>query len=144
MESKSTSCVGSVNCCTEDAPLILLVEDEPLVRKIAGEVLSDAGYRVLESSDAAEALRIAGEHERIDLLLTDVVMPGISGVELARRLLSRQPDLITVLMSGYAEPDLRNIARLTTALRIQKPFTISALLARVREALNAREQRIEA
>lgn len=123
-------------------PVILLVEDESMVREITGQVLSHAGYSVLESSNANEALQIASSHDGpIDLLLTDIVMPEMNGADLAQRMLTRQPDLITIFMSGYAEHDVLRKAKLSSAVHIQKPFTIDALLSRVSEALNDSSRR---
>lgn len=122
-------------------PVILLVEDESMVREVTREVLEHAGYRVLPSSGPEEALRMATEHEgRIGLLLTDVIMPGMNGADLAHRLQSMQPDLITVFMSGYAENDVLHNMKRNSVVHIQKPFTVDLLLSRVAEALetNAR------
>src|SRR5581483_1502355 len=89
------------------SPVILLVEDESIVREITGQVLSHAGYSVLESSSAAEALQIARQHQgSIDVLLTDIVMPEMNGAELAHCMLREQPRLVTIFMSGYAEHDV--------------------------------------
>jgi|ERR1700691_1140372 two-component system, cell cycle sensor histidine kinase and response regulator CckA len=122
----------------ENAPVVLLVEDEEVVREITGQVLTHAGYDVLESGSPREALRVATKHPgKIDLLLTDVVMPEMNGVELADRLHNLRPDLITILMSGYTEGNaVRRISAAGSAVYIQKPFTIETLLARVAEALN--------
>jgi two-component system, cell cycle sensor histidine kinase and response regulator CckA len=121
---------------TQQQPVILLVEDESIVREITGEVLSHAGYRVLASSSGREALQKAREHQgRIDVLLTDIVMPEMNGADLAHHMLHRQPDLITIFMSGYAERDLLGDMELATATHIQKPFTVNMLLSRVAEAL---------
>ena len=87
--------------------VVLLVEDESMVREVTREVLTHAGYAVLESSNGKEALHLARQHAgRIDVLLTDVVMPGMNGTDLACHLQSMQPDLITVFMSGYAQNDV--------------------------------------
>jgi CheY-like chemotaxis protein len=84
-----------------ERPVILLVEDEPLVRKVTCEVLQSAGYRVLKAKNSAEAIRIFSQHrEEIDLLLTDVVMPGRSGRELAHELRAVCSDLKTIFTSG--------------------------------------------
>jgi two-component system, cell cycle sensor histidine kinase and response regulator CckA len=132
----------SLNTPPSRPPVILLVEDESMVREITGQVLSHAGYSVLESSNAREALQIASSHEgRIDVLLTDIVMPEMNGADLAQRMLSRQPDLVTVFMSGYAEHDVVKKAKLSSAVHIQKPFTIDLLLSRVSQALNQSAQR---
>jgi len=123
------------------SPLILLVEDESIVREVTCEVLQHAGYRVLDSCSAKEALQLATKHAgQINLLLTDVVMPEMNGADLASRLLDIQPDLVTVFMSGYAENDVAKKINRSSAMHIQKPFTISALLSRVAEALRAGSQ----
>jgi len=125
-----------------DNAVVLLVEDETVVREITGQVLQRAGYRVLESSGPKEALHVAGTHAgKIDLLLTDVIMPGMNGIELAKEIGSLQPDLVTVFMSGYAECDAMRKMRASSAMHIQKPFTIDVLLARIAEALNGRRER---
>lgn len=126
-----------MNAQTTNSTVILLVEDESIVREITGEVLSHAGYQVLGSGSAREALQIAREHPgKIDLLLTDIVMPEMNGADLAHRMLSQRPDLVTVFMSGYAEQEVLRKTKLTSAVHIQKPFTVHALLSRVSEALN--------
>ena len=132
----------SLNPPASKPPVILLVEDETMVREITGQVLSHAGYSVLESSNAKEALQIAGSHDGpIDLLLTDIVMPEMNGADLAQHMLSRQPDLVTIFMSGYAEHDVLKKAKFNSAAHIQKPFTIDALLSSVSEALNETPRR---
>jgi CheY-like chemotaxis protein len=109
---------------------VLLVEDEEVVRDVTRAVLEQAGYRVLECGTPQEALRVAAQHLRdIGLLLTDVVMPGMNGVELAQRLSSLQPGLITVFMSGYANRGALQNAALENVAYIQKPFTIDTLLS---------------
>jgi two-component system cell cycle sensor histidine kinase/response regulator CckA len=119
-----------------DSPVILLVEDESIVREITGEGLSHAGYHVLESSSPREALDVASKHQgRIDVLLTDVIMPEMNGADLAHHLLDRRPDLITIFMSGYTEHEVMKKVRTLSATHIQKPFTIHALLSRVAEVL---------
>jgi two-component system cell cycle sensor histidine kinase/response regulator CckA len=81
---------------------ILLVEDEEDGRGLARDVLQDAGYRVLEAESAAEALRVSSEHVgAIHLLVSDVVMPEMGGVELAQRLTASRPDLRILYISGY-------------------------------------------
>lgn len=120
-------------------PTILLVEDEPEVREVTRAVLEHAGYRVLESDCPEEALRLGSQHRHdIGLLLSDVVMPGMNGPELAVRLRSLQPDLITVFMSGYADTDaLHKVMQNAMTTFIQKPFTIDVLLSGVAKALGA-------
>ena len=121
-------------------PTILLVEDEPAVREVTREALEIGGYRVLEADSPEEATQIAEEPStQIDLLLTDVVMPGMSGPDLARQVGKLRPGLVTVFMSGYAECEvLRAAAHGTFRAHIQKPFTVSVLLSRVADALAGR------
>jgi len=116
--------------------VILLVEDESFVRDVTREVLVHAGYQVIESSNAKDALQLASEHAgSIDLLLTDLVMPGMSGAELAQCLRHAKPGLATIFMSGYAETDAAQTMKSASAIHIQKPFTVDALLAQVAQAL---------
>jgi CheY-like chemotaxis protein len=116
---------------------ILLVEDIDHVRELVRDMLQANGYVVLDAPDGERARELAERHgETIRLLLTDVVMPGMSGPELARRLRERRKDLRVVFMSGYADQagacDLPD----TEALFIQKPVTAGDLARKVREALD--------
>ena len=121
------------------APVILLVEDELVVREVTREVLQHAGYRVLECSSAKEALQLAmNPATEIDLLLTDVVMPEMNGADLAACLLRMRPELVAVFMSGYAESEVAKKMNRSSAMHIQKPFTVRSLLARVADALATR------
>jgi PAS domain S-box-containing protein len=120
------------------AETILLVEDEEPVRKLAASVLEDAGYTVLPAGDAEDALRIAKDHARaIDLLLTDVVMPGMDGWDLAANLRAVHPSAKVLYTSGYSEyvrttpVDCRNPNSM-----LNKPFTPRTLVRRVRDALD--------
>ncbi len=118
---------------------ILLVEDEVELRHLVAGALREAGYRVLEAGDGAAALEVAAAHdELIELLLTDVVMPGSSGPQLARALLRTRTDMEVLYMSGYVGDALteRGLDNHLVAL-IEKPFTPRALLARVRQVLDA-------
>ncbi len=119
---------------------ILLVEDEPAVREVTREALEIGGYLVIATDGPAAAARIANDAEiAIDLLLTDVIMPGMNGPELARKVRASRPELIALFMTGYAESEALRLATFGTSLKhIQKPFTISGLLARVADALAAR------
>ena len=137
MSVSSVTPIASFDSAQTPKPIILLVEDEPMVREVTREVLEHAGYQVLESDGPRGALRLAVEHRgRIGLLLSDVVMPGMNGLDLARRILQIQPRLTTVFMSGYADNAvLHKTVRDPFTTYIQKPFTIDVLLARVAEAL---------
>jgi CheY-like chemotaxis protein len=127
----------------EDLPrgseTILLVEDEDGVRALAHEILEASGYRVLPARHGAEALDVSDGHgPSIDLLLTDVVMPGIGGRELVERLSVRRPDMRVLYMSGYTADALgpHGVLEADTAL-LAKPFTPDILTRKVREVLDA-------
>jgi CheY-like chemotaxis protein len=116
---------------------ILLIEDEPLVRDLALEVLSSRSYRVLTARDGEEALSIARAHPtEIHLTVTDVVLPAMSGKEVARRLRETRPGLKVLFMSGYAEEQVvhRGVVEEEVAF-LAKPFTPAALTEKVRLVL---------
>jgi len=117
---------------------ILLVEDEPAVRQLAQMVLSERGYTVLGALSPEDAERLAGhDGAEIHLLLTDVVMPGMSGRELARRLTGRYPHLRVLYMSGYTYNVIAQDGTLEEGISfLQKPFTPQVLTEKVREALD--------
>lgn len=114
---------------------ILLVEDEAFVREVTGEVLRSAGYQVLTARNAVEAVR-AYEQNRgeVDLLLTDVILPGETGRTLAAKLRRNNPGLKVLLVTGYA--DQMALREAGYAETLVKPFSAGALLLRVREAID--------
>jgi PAS domain S-box-containing protein len=116
---------------------VLLVEDEEGVRAVATEMLAAAGYRVLEAATPGEALRVfRSMRSQIDLLLTDVVMPEMSGRELANRLLPIKPELKVLFMSGYTDDAIAHHGVLVAATNLlAKPFSGPALRAAVAQAL---------
>jgi CheY-like chemotaxis protein len=116
---------------------VLVVEDEPSIRSLACEMLQAHGYATLDAASAEEALGLAVRHEGpIHLLLTDVVMPGISGAALAERFNAVRPGARVLLMSGYAGDDLARRGVAEDADIIPKPFTADLLVRRVREVLD--------
>jgi CheY-like chemotaxis protein len=117
---------------------ILLVEDEESVRVLSRTLLERDGYRVLEAANPLEALATISEHpEPIDLLLTDVMMPGASGPELFRRLTAIRPETRVLYISGYADQAIVNRGILEAgAPFLQKPFSAAALARKVREVLD--------
>jgi CheY-like chemotaxis protein len=117
---------------------ILLVEDEDLVRNLEREVLEASGYTVLEADSASQALELADDHRgTIDLLLTDVVMPHVSGPELAEQLAARRPTVRILYTSGYAANMIAQQGVLEPGVAfIPKPLTPTSLTHKVREVLD--------
>jgi CheY-like chemotaxis protein len=117
---------------------VLLVEDDAVVRKLAQVVLQQCGYVVLQAGDGACALEICGQHHgTIDLLLTDLVMPGLGGRVLAEKLTAQYPGLRVLFMSGYTDDAvIRHGVTEADVAFLQKPFTPAALACKVREVLN--------
>jgi len=117
---------------------VLLAEDEPPVRAIARQVLERHGYTVLEAPSAESALDIATRYSgTIHLLLTDVIMPGMNGRELATRLAHLRPDARVIFMSGYTDDAVvRHGVLVPGATYVQKPFTPDAIARKVREVLD--------
>jgi len=116
---------------------ILLVEDAVALRVLTRELLEQNGYRVLEAQDVTDALQIADKHQgKISLLLTDVVMPQMSGRLLAERLTARRPEMKVLFMSGYTDDAiLRHGILYDRTPFLEKPFTREALIGKVREVL---------
>jgi PAS domain S-box-containing protein len=116
---------------------VLLVEDEPMILDITCRMLDLLGYRTVIAATPGEAIRLAREHAgRIDLLMTDVVMPEMNGRELARNLLSLYPDLKRLFMSGYTADVIAHHGVLDPGVHfLQKPFSMNALAHKLREAL---------
>jgi PAS domain S-box-containing protein len=116
---------------------VLLVEDEEAVRALAGEVLRRHGYVVIEASNGLEALQAAARHEgTIQLMVSDIVMPHLSGRDLAVRLAPVRPDMRVLLMSGYTEHAAVNRDLTPGAAFLQKPFTPDGLVRKVRSVLD--------
>ena len=117
---------------------ILAVDDEPLIRTLVATVLQDNGYNVLTADCADQAMAVFRERpEDVDLLISDVRMPGMDGPTLAARLQTARPDLQVILMSGYCDCE-----QLSHGFEfLSKPFTIADILTKVRTLLSGRGQR---
>jgi len=117
---------------------ILLVEDDEAVRSVTRRALTRFGYSVLPAKGGEEAFELAEEFpDEIDLLLTDIMMPGMNGVEVAAGIARIRPGIRVFFMSGYADQDLVRQGLLTPGTRfLQKPFTPQELAERVREILD--------
>jgi two-component system, cell cycle sensor histidine kinase and response regulator CckA len=116
---------------------ILVVEDAEPIRKMVCSMLRGSGYGVKEAADGAEALVVLERKcESVHLVLTDVIMPEMSGAELARHLARDCPDLPVIFMSGYSEdPVVRNVES-DDSIFLAKPFTAAALVEKVRQTLD--------
>jgi CheY-like chemotaxis protein len=117
--------------------VVLLVEDEPSVKEMSKAILEQLGYRVFSASTPAEAIQLAEEHGgAFDLLITDVVMPGMNGRELEKHLHSHYPDLKVLFMSGYTADVIAHRGVLDDGVQfIQKPFSLKGLGTKIREII---------
>ena len=128
---------------TNAAPRVLIVDDEESVRTLAARVLHRAGYQTAVAADGPEALRIAEGQEPFDLLVADVVMPGMHGDELARRLLRQEPDLKVLYVTGHREQLFAERTTLgANETFLEKPITIPVLIEAVSLALSGRTHRL--
>ncbi len=118
---------------------ILMVEDEEVVRQVTRKILETKGYKVLEAAGGPAALALSEQHRgAIQLLLTDVLMPEMSGKDLAKRLALRRPETRVLFMSGHTENAIVHHGVLKPGIAfIQKPFRLEALVHKVREVLDA-------
>ena len=130
--------VAEVKVAPRGHETVLLVEDEEAVREVKRRILARGGYSVLEARDGNEALRVASRHQGpIHLLVTDVVMPGMSGPQLAELLARERPELRVLFVSGYADEAITHwgVPQAGSAF-LQKPFNPVRLARNVREVLD--------
>jgi two-component system, cell cycle sensor histidine kinase and response regulator CckA len=119
------------------AETVLVVDDAAGLRELTRRLLQRLGYTVLIAGDADEALRVFEQHASIAVLLTDVMMPGGSGPELARQLMARRPALKVIYMSGYTEDTVFQNGVINPAIVfLQKPFTAASLDQKILEVLD--------
>lgn len=122
----------------ETGETVLVVEDEPVVRSLIVEVLGDLGYRTLEASDGPEGLRILQSRRRIDLLITDVGLPGLNGRQLADAAREKRTDLRVLFITGYAENATLAAGFLEPGMQmITKPFAVDALAQKIRSIISS-------
>jgi two-component system, cell cycle response regulator CpdR len=130
-----------VSCSTEhreaitseggsDRPRLMIVDDDPEVRVIVAEFLEDFGYRVLQADGAAQALDLLSQTADLRMMITDIRMPDMSGIELAELAAKRQPDLKIILISGYF------VAQQVERRFLRKPFRMKELEAAIRAELD--------
>jgi CheY-like chemotaxis protein len=137
-EAAETETTVAVNNSHQNVETILLVEDEANLRRLTFQYLRKQGYTVLEATDGVAAIQISEAHPGpIHLLLTDVIMPGMNGRELAQRITSERSETKVLYMSGYTENAIGHNGTLDAGITLlQKPFTLPALKAKVREVLD--------
>jgi two-component system cell cycle sensor histidine kinase/response regulator CckA len=117
---------------------VLVVEDEDAVRRLTARTLRSRGYRVIEAASAAEGFRVLADHgHSVDLVLSDVVMPGMNGVDFIENVAADLPGVATMLMSGYADTALADRDEPLAVPFLAKPFTPGDLLDMVRTTLDA-------
>jgi two-component system cell cycle sensor histidine kinase/response regulator CckA len=143
-DAASAVVAAPVTQVTRGSETVLLVEDEPGIRLFTKRILDSAGYRVIEAADGLDAERLfSARQEPVDLVVSDVIMPGCDGPELLRRLRARSPTLRVLFMSGYTDRSIGPRAGIPLSLPIlHKPFTASELVRSVREILDGPPQLI--
>jgi two-component system cell cycle sensor histidine kinase/response regulator CckA len=117
---------------------VLLVEDEPMVRAVAERALTRHGYNVITADNGEAALEVIARGEEIDLLISDVVMPGMDGPTMVDEARKQRPDLKILFMSGYAEEQLRDSIGVDNAHFLPKPFSVQELAEATKRALGAK------
>jgi len=125
---------------------VLFVEDEESVRELVTEYLTGAGYKVLEACDGAQALEIAAKHQgTIEILVTDVVMPKLSGREVASRITAERPNVKVLFISGYTDDSIFRHGVLEGGVAyLQKPFNLKAIAQKIREVLDGQPAAVQA
>jgi two-component system cell cycle sensor histidine kinase/response regulator CckA len=118
-----------------EGKVVLIVEDEDAVRMFSARALKAKGYTVLEAADGEQAIALLQDHDEVDVLITDMVMPGMDGATLARLVRQEYPSIRVILMSGYSEDIASDdLADSPDVLFLAKPFSLDALAAKVAEA----------
>ncbi len=121
---------------SEQGETVLVVDDEPTVRMLVREVLADLGYTAIEAADGPAGLKVLQSNARIDLLVTDVGLPGMNGRQLADAARERRPELRVLFITGYAENAVLNHGHLDPGMHVMtKPFAMEALASRIKELI---------
>lgn len=115
--------------------VVLLAEDEPMLRQVVAVTLRVEGFVVLEAGDGTDALEIVQSGQEIDVLLTDVRMPGLNGYQLAAASLAMRPSMPVILMTGYTDEEMPDAIRDAAIPMIRKPFDFAKLGESVREVI---------
>jgi CheY-like chemotaxis protein len=120
-----------------DRHVVLVVDDEFLVRSVLSEILKDAGFQVVQAESAGDAIGILEQHPHVDLVFSDVKMPGMDGFELARWVNEHRTDMPVILASGYAgKTSMACELRCTEVLK--KPFDFDTVIQKIRETISRR------
>jgi CheY-like chemotaxis protein len=119
-----------------DPATILVVEDVESIRRMVCAMLSQLGYSCLEAEDGTEAVRLVREHPVVTLVITDMIMPQMSGAQLACHLAIERPDIRLIFMSGFSDDPVVQALEHSPTYFLAKPFTAGALIGKVREALS--------
>jgi DNA-binding NtrC family response regulator len=123
----------------EETPFkVLLAEDEPMLRRVVSETLRRAGFVVVEVADGAAGLEILQSDTPINVLLTDIKMPGLNGYQLAEAALSLRPAMRVMLMTGYADEAMPDAIRQASIPILRKPFNFDHLASSVRQVITSR------
>ena len=130
--------IGEETCLSKGTETVLLAEDEPVVRNLIATILGEQGYDVLQATNGDEALHVARAHasEEIHLLLTDVVMPHLNGVEMAKRLRNTHPNARVLFISGYSDDAIIHDTEFDNVAFLQKPFSTFELTRKMRDVLD--------
>lgn len=120
----------------KESATVLVVDDDPFVLEFIKEQILKYGYQAILASSGEEALQVAKQKIKIDLLLTDIVMPGIDGLDLARQFISLYPETKVLFMSGFYCPPIAQYISGAEEAFLEKPFGRSSLITKIRGALN--------
>jgi len=137
IQSRPVSASPFSETVSHSAETLLLVDDEPMVREVAAQILRQQGYTVLEAASAVEALQLARESAPIHLLITDLSMPGVDGLELARQFRTMHPETPMLMVSGSLPLLGARTQGLDQFEFLEKPFAFNELVDKVRTILDA-------
>jgi len=138
MNLMADSSTGALNSAGDHPPTILVVDDEAMIRQLLRWILAHLGYNVLSAPNGAEALAIAARTDSFHILMTDLNLPGMSGVELADELRATRPELMTLFISGSSREEFEDLGiDMSQSTFIPKPFS----LPQVSEAIGALTER---
>ena len=119
----------------KESATVLVVDDDPIILDLVKEQISVYGYQPILASSGEEALQVASQKTKIDLLLTDIMMPGINGIDLAKQFISLYPETKVLFMSGFICPSIAHSVSVDEGFFLQKPFLTNTLIARMRNVL---------